>query len=33
MGREWSTNRGAEECIDDIGWKVRMKETTRKTKK
>jgi hypothetical protein len=32
MGRACSTNGGEEECIWDIGGKVRVKETTRKTK-
>jgi hypothetical protein len=29
MGRAYSTNGGEEECIQDIGWKARRKETTR----
>jgi hypothetical protein len=33
MVRACSTNRGAEECIYDIGRKARRKETTRKTNK
>jgi hypothetical protein len=32
IGRAYSTNRGEEECIWDIGGKGRGKETTRKTK-
>jgi hypothetical protein len=32
MGRIRSTNWGEEDCIEDIGRKVRRKETTRKTK-
>jgi hypothetical protein len=28
-----STKGGEEECIQDIGWEARRKETTRKTKK
>jgi hypothetical protein len=31
MGRVCSTN-GGEECIEDIGGKVRRKESTRKTR-
>jgi hypothetical protein len=30
MGRASSTNRGEEECNQDVGAKVRRKETTRK---
>jgi hypothetical protein len=32
MGRTCSTNRGEEECIQDIGGKARRKETNGKTK-
>jgi hypothetical protein len=32
MDRACSTNRGEEECIQDIGGKARWKETTGKTK-
>jgi hypothetical protein len=32
MSRACSTNGGEEECVEDIGGKVRRKETTRKTK-
>jgi hypothetical protein len=31
MGRAYSTNEGEEECMLDIGGKVRRKETTRTT--
>jgi hypothetical protein len=32
MGRACSTNGGGEECVLDIGGKIRRKETTGKTK-
>jgi hypothetical protein len=32
MGRACSMNGGEEECIEDIGGKVRRKENARKTK-
>jgi hypothetical protein len=32
VGRSCSTNGGDEECVQDIGGKARMKETTRKNK-
>jgi hypothetical protein len=32
MGKACSTNGGEEECMKDIGWKARRKETTGKTK-
>jgi hypothetical protein len=32
MGRACTTNGVEEECIENIGGKVRRKETTRKTK-
>jgi hypothetical protein len=32
MGRACSTNGGEEECIQNIGWIARRKETTGKTK-
>jgi hypothetical protein len=32
MSRACSTNRGEEECIQDIGGKARKEETTRKTR-
>jgi hypothetical protein len=32
MVRACSTNGGEEECIQDVGWKARRKETIVKTK-
>jgi hypothetical protein len=29
MGRSCSTHGGEEKCIQDLGWEIRRKETTR----